>query len=156
MNVTGSGNGNALTVTLTDEDAQYNGATQTYQLMLPNTIDNLLGGTTAYVGFTGGNGGASSTQTISSFSYNNVGGSGPIVSGAATMGDAGNSVTLTGNATVDVGSVASVVFGPLSVGGNTLTVTNSAGDGAAATFGTVSLTKALASPPARRDAEPRR
>ena len=57
-------NGTNLTLTLTDTVNGYS-ATEVYPINIPATV----GGSTAYVGFTGGSGGSSATQNVLSWSY---------------------------------------------------------------------------------------
>ena len=56
--------GTNLTLTLTDTVNGYS-ATEVYPINIPATV----GGSTAYVGFTGGSGGSSATQNVLSWSY---------------------------------------------------------------------------------------
>ncbi|HZZ73009.1 MAG TPA: autotransporter-associated beta strand repeat-containing protein, partial [Pirellulales bacterium] len=58
-------NGTTLTETLTDTTAPANTFTTSYNVDLATA----LGGTTAYLGFTGGTGGESANQTISNFAF---------------------------------------------------------------------------------------
>jgi hypothetical protein len=57
-------NGSALVLTLTDEVTTAT-VTETYQVNLPAVV----GGNTAYIGFTGGTGGSSATQNILDWTY---------------------------------------------------------------------------------------
>ena len=65
INVSLSYANKSLTETLTDASNPTNTSTFTYSV----DIANIVGANTAYVGFTGGDGGVDSTQTISNFSY---------------------------------------------------------------------------------------
>ena len=96
-----------LTYTLTDSTNSAETATFSYNVNLAA----VLGGSTAYVGFTGGTGGASSYQTVSNFSYGNLG-SGPasvsianaVVAAANTTSGIELNVT-TGNTAAAIGSL---------------------------------------------------
>ena len=68
INVNLSYNGTTLTETLTDSTILANTSTFTYN----TNLVSVLGGNTAYVGFTGADGQTTSTQTISNFAFNVV------------------------------------------------------------------------------------
>ena len=73
-------------------------------------LATLLGSNTAYIGFTGGTGGANSIQQISSFTSNlNVN----VVSPTSTYG---NNVSVTGNSGLSVAGSLAVTMGDLSIG----------------------------------------
>jgi fibronectin-binding autotransporter adhesin len=109
--------GLTLTEILTDT---VNGNSFSQTRALPSDLATLAGGPTAFFGFSGGTGGAQSTQTVSNFS---------IGTGVASV--YANNVVLTGGsqATIDVGSIAlvpTVTMGGLTVGsgiGTTLNLT---------------------------------
>ena len=67
FNVQMTYNGTTLTVVITDT-ATNASATQTYTVNIPA----IVGGTTAYVGFTGGSGGATAIQEILNWSYSPI------------------------------------------------------------------------------------
>jgi hypothetical protein len=64
MNVAMTYDGTTLTVTITDATTLVY-ATQTYTVNIPS----IVGGNTAYVGFTGATGGATATQNVLSWTY---------------------------------------------------------------------------------------
>ena len=64
MNVSMSYDGTTLTVTITDATTLVQ-ATQSYTVNIPS----IMGGNTAYVGFTGGTGGATATQNVLNWTY---------------------------------------------------------------------------------------
>ena len=111
--------GQTLTETLTDATAN----TTFTKVYTGVNLAATLGGNTALVGFSGGDGAITSTQQISNFSYS-VGGS--------PAGAYANNVVLTGGdaATIDVGATAAnptVSMGTLAVGNGTLTQLNVTG-----------------------------
>ena len=111
--------GLTLTEILTDTA---NGSTFTRTSALPADIATLVGGTTAFFGFSGGTGGAQSLQTISNFGLG---------TGLASVYTNGLTVTGGSNATVDVGATAlvpTVTMGGLTVGSGTGTTLNPHGN----------------------------
>jgi len=65
--------GTTLTMTITD----MSNTTQTFTTSWPVNISSAVGGSTAYVGFTGGTGGQIATQEILTWSYSTTGSTGP-------------------------------------------------------------------------------
>jgi autotransporter-associated beta strand protein len=113
-----------LTEVLTDT-SNSNTKTITYTGVNFNTI---LGGTTGYIGFTGGTGGAYSTQTISNFSF---------ATGIQTFT---NNLSVTANSTINVTSALTATVGGLSIGSNTLYLTSADASGSAYSLTTGSVT----------------
>jgi autotransporter-associated beta strand protein len=125
VTITGSANSSIINMNLTDQagSGTYAGDNYNTSFTLSGTLASLLGGSTAYVGFTGSTGGANSQQTISNFSYAN-----PFGGNFA----AGNNVVVTTNSTLDVSYTGGVTLGTLTVStGNKLTLTNSQASGTA-------------------------
>jgi hypothetical protein len=87
INVTLHWSNGVLTATLTDANTL---ATYTTNYTL-GPISGVLGGTLAYVGFTGGDGGATSTQTVRNFQFHSV--LPPVSLGVSSV--SGNSIVLT-------------------------------------------------------------
>jgi hypothetical protein len=87
-------NGTTLTVTITDTVTKAS-ATQTYTVNIPA----IVGGPTAYVGFTGGTGGATAVQDILSWTYNLVPVPQPLFVGGFT--GAQSQLTLNGGAVIN-------------------------------------------------------
>jgi fibronectin-binding autotransporter adhesin len=115
------GSGNPIAVTIA-----YNPSTTTVTETLTDTVANatfttqytsqdlasILGGNTAYVGFSGGTGGATATQTISNFTY-------------GTDSTYANNVTIAGSATATIDVVPTTATSTVAMG--TLTVNSGAG-----------------------------
>jgi autotransporter-associated beta strand protein len=128
FNITGSGSSNQLSYTLTDET---NSHTFSGAVTLTNTLSNILGGTTAYVGFTASTSGGSQLQTISNFSYTNA------YSGNFSLG---NTLVVAANSTVDAAYTGGTVsVGNLNIGSQTLNVINSVGGNASFATSQVNL-----------------
>ncbi|HEY2588860.1 MAG TPA: autotransporter-associated beta strand repeat-containing protein, partial [Tepidisphaeraceae bacterium] len=109
------GVGRTLMETLTDS-ANNNTFTQT---LYGIDYQSLVGGNSAYVGFTGGTGGAVSTQTIGSFQFSSAAFTAPATETYS------NAVAVVGDSTMDVTGGRPVTVGTLSIGNNNLTVTSS-------------------------------
>ena len=103
-----------LTETLTDTTTN-----QTFVRVdaLPSDLPTIVGGATAFLGFTGADGGAASTQTVNNFSF-----------APGTDTNYVNAVNLTGgaSATIDVSTLGppNVNMGPLTVGAGVGTTLN--------------------------------
>lgn len=120
--ITGAASSNVLNLTMTDQATfgTFAGLSYSSSYTLANTLGNLIGGPTAYVGFGATTGGAYTVQTLSNFSYSN-----PF---AGTF-NGSNAVAVTTNSTIDVSYSGGAALGGLSIGNNTLTVTNASGGG---------------------------
>jgi autotransporter-associated beta strand protein len=101
------------------------------QTFVLGSLPQLLGGNSFFVGFTGGDGGAASTQTISSFSLTS--------SGISSVSPAGGPLRIAGGATLDMSGIRQSVSslgddgssgGLLILAGGSLTV----GDGTSTTY----------------------
>lgn len=104
-----------LTETLTDSTTN-NTFTNTFYGI---DYQSLVGGTSAFVGFTGGTGGLNATQTIGSFQFSSTAFTAPA---SETYS---NAVAVVGDSTMDVTGGRPVTVGTLSIGNNNLTVTSS-------------------------------
>jgi fibronectin-binding autotransporter adhesin len=121
-------NGDPVQVSL-----NYNGVARSLQETLTDTTNNntftttfygidyqsLVGGTSAFLGFTGGTGGSVATQTISNFNFTSNAFTAPSTETYT------NAVAVVGDAKIDLTGGQSVTFGTLSIGANNLTVTSS-------------------------------
>ena len=142
VNVQLSYSAGTLSELLTDENPSSSFYLNTAMISQSVNLASLLGTGTAYVGFTGGTGGANATQNISNFSIN--------YTGINSVANYNNNVTLAGgaNATIDVSiqaSLPTVSMGTLTVNNGTNTTLNITADQAPTgqpyglTLGTVSL-----------------
>ena len=129
-------NGTTLTMTLTQ-------GTNTFTASATLNLVSILGGSTAYVGFTGGTGGAEAQQDISNFSYGTTGGSslGSAYSNNIIV-PAGDSGTVQvspglGQSTVTVGNLTTGPGSSLTVTGPT--VPTLTGVTSLSTFGTTGV-----------------
>ena len=114
VSVTYNSQSQVMTWTLTDTVAGTSFSTSQAGV----NLQSVLSGTSAYVGFSGGDGGAVSSQTISNFSYT------PAVP-VNNILPASTTLTLSGGATLDLYGISQTV-GSLTGAG---TVTNSSGSG---------------------------
>ena len=125
--VTGQGSSNMLNFTLKDQTTL---STFSGSVALTNTLSNILGGTTAIVGFTGSTSAGSQLQTISNFLY---------TSAYSGLFSPSNNVTISANSTIDVSYNGGASMGTLAIGGSTLNFTNQSGGGATLSLGATSL-----------------
>ena len=119
VSITYNGTQHTLTETLTDPTSSNAPNTFTYTFYGID-YNAILGGTSAFVGFTGGTGGLNANQQVSNFSF---------TSNAFTTAPATdvypNAVAVVGDSTVDMTNGRSVTFPTLAIGANNLTVTSS-------------------------------
>jgi autotransporter-associated beta strand protein len=115
VNLSYDGVGRTLQETLTDLNNSSTFTTTYYGI----DFQQLVGGTSAYVGFTGGTGGANANQTVGNFNFSSNAFTAPPTESYS------NAVVVVGDSTMDVTGGRPVTVGTLSIGSNNLTVTSS-------------------------------
>ncbi len=96
FNVQMAYNGTVLTVVITDTKTNAS-ATQSYTINIPSTV----GGPTAYMGFTGGDGGATAIQNILTWTYSPIYTAPPVVPNFPTGFSSTTGLTLNGGAALN-------------------------------------------------------
>ena len=121
INITVTYNGLQHTVTVAESDPTSTNNPNTFTYTFYGVDYNaILGGTSAFVGFTGGTGGLNANQQVSNFNF---------TSGGFTTAPATdvypNAVAVVADSTIDMNNGRSVTFGTLAIGANNLTITSS-------------------------------
>jgi fibronectin-binding autotransporter adhesin len=130
--VTISGSSSSTSLNFTITDTLHPSQTETGTLSLgASTLGTILGGTSAFVGFTGSiAGGAAGPESISNFVYS--------LPFTGTFNPT-NNVNVTTNSSIDLNYAGASSLGTLAIGSNTLAITNSSGGSANLTMGAVTL-----------------